>query len=614
MEKEPLAALVDSIILSHLEDKQQFSDLLQDENRKSELLAIFREFSNTAVQPFYADLSWQKKLNSSFSTVINKAKAGARGKTNVILTAIQAIHMGALAGDAISAVLSLSSKFFSNLHEELNTFKKEKEFSEKVKVNELSASDTEMLKELKQDLADTISALLAKALVEVFHQKFSSHFVSRVQGQVNGIIGRYVRTGLKSDRTEEKLRAGQNNRYIAYMPGDPNSKHKLAGEAGKHSQSHAEKIRNSTTAGTILDIRVLSETTGTKVVILTEDSQGKLTKMQELNPGTKPASQTVTLIYRPKSAQYPDGHYDVRINNQTVSVAGEGKSCLFHALARGMKPEASEEEIALEAGRLRSVEADTLLRHPGQWEPFVKRKVWTEAIRGGDWYMAEGAGPKKIIKENKKVLQKEVGKIERYADWIKYRGKNPGIGKFINADHQPPVSSILEARKLNQNGKLAAAMLEVATNSSPLDTNLIPKVHKYHGRELPTVYVPQEVHRELPSTKSKAFRSSLATAISKDDVVGTFKLTILGAMVRFKLDSTKSFKDFQNSQKSKTRLNVFEKSFQQHCTKMVEQWSDSLKGKGVMTTTDVNTINAWITNQGYKDQNDPYRNQVSNIL
>ncbi|CAL8238093.1 unnamed protein product, partial [Merluccius merluccius] len=216
----------------------------------------------------------------------------------------------ALAGDAISAVLSLSSKFFSNLHEQLNIFKKEKSYSEKVKINELSASDTEMLKEFKQDLADTISALLADALVEVLHQKFSSHFVSRVQGQVNGVIGRYVRTGLKSDRTEEKLRAGQNNRYIAYMPVDPNSKHKLAGEAGKHSQSHAEKIKNPMTVGTILDIKVLSETIGTKVVILTQDSHGRLAKMQELSPDTKPASQTVTLIYRPKSAQYPDGHYD----------------------------------------------------------------------------------------------------------------------------------------------------------------------------------------------------------------------------------------------------------------------------------------------------------------
>ena len=102
----------------------------------------------------------------------------------------------------------------------------------------------------------------------------------------------------------------------------------------------------------------------------------------------------------------------MHINNKTVSVVSKGKSCLFHALARGMKPEASEEQIALEADRLRSLEADTLLKEPGQWEPFVKRKEWTEAIRGGHWYMAEGAlkTAENNVKESKRGLKGEIGK------------------------------------------------------------------------------------------------------------------------------------------------------------------------------------------------------------
>ncbi|KAJ8362242.1 hypothetical protein AAFF_G00388410 [Aldrovandia affinis] len=397
----------DSIILSHLEDKQQFYDLMQDKIRKSELQDIFKELGHTALQPFYADLSWQNKLNSSISSVMGKAKAEAKGKAQGILTLIKAAHMTALAAEATYAVGTLSSKFFSNFHKELNKFEKGSGLSEKVKADELSASDTEMLKEFKQDIISTISASLADAVVEVFHQKFSSHIVSHVQGKVNGFIGQHVRTGLKSQRTEEKIRAGQNNRYISYMPVDFNSK--LSEEA--RSLSHAEKIRNSETAGTILDIRVLSETTGTKVVILEQDSHGKLTKMQELNPSTKAASQTVSLIYRPKSAQYPDGHFDVLINNQTVNIVNKGRSCLFHALARGMRPGASEEEITSAADHLRNEEADALLRHPGQWEPFIKRKEWTEAIRGGDWFMTEGAAPaKKKQKEIEKFLRRRLGK------------------------------------------------------------------------------------------------------------------------------------------------------------------------------------------------------------
>ncbi|KAI4873585.1 hypothetical protein NFI96_025328 [Prochilodus magdalenae] len=613
MFERSLAPTVDSIILSQLEDDQHLSDLLQDEDRKRKLVFIFKELGKTALQPFYADLSWQNRLNSSISTVINSAKSETEDKTHGFLTVIKTIHMSALAGDAISTMSSPFNTFFSNLKKELNKFQTEKGFSEPVKLNELSTEQTQMLKEFKQRLADTISTLLADALVDVFHQKFSSHVVSYVQGKVNDTIGRYVKTGLNSDRTEEKLRAGQNNRFISYMPVDLTSEHRLARESSKHSRSHAEKIRNSTTAGTILDIRVLSETTGTKVVILTQDRHGKLTKMQEVNPGTKPAGQTVTLVYRPKSDQYPDGHYDVQINNQTLRITSEDKSCLFHAFARGLKPASGEEEITLEANRLRSVEADILLKHSDQWEPFIKRKEQTEAIRGGDWFMAEGAArpAMKKMKETKNVLEKEVGKVKVYKDWKKYKSQNHGIGQFINADHQPPVSSILEARRLNQNSKLAEAMLKVATHS-PLDANLIPNVRNKHSLERPAVYVPAEIHRKFLSTLSPSFRTSLATAMSEDDVVGTFKLTVLGAMSRSMLK--RGYKNVQKNPRSKTRRNIFESHFQQHSLKMIQKWSDLLQGKGIMDYNHVTTLTTWITNQGYKDQNDPHRKQVSNLL
>ena len=470
MEKDPLAGLVDSILLSHLEDKKQISDLLQDKNRKSKLLGIFKQISKTALHPFYADLKWQKKLNSSITKVIDNAASAAKGKTlSTVLKVIQGIHLASLAAEATSAVLSLSSQFFSNLHKELNTFKEENKLTETVKQNDLSASEMKILKDFKQDLANETSALLADALVEVFHQKFSSHIVSKSVGKVNKVIGGYVRTGLKSKETEDKLRAGQNNRYISHMSLDMNSKRKQDRESGKRSESHAEKIKDSSTATTILDIRVLSETTGTKVVILTQDSHGVLTKMQELSPSTKSASQTVTLIYTPKSSQHPDGHYDVSINNKTVKVTSKEKSSLFHALAQGMKPKATKEEIALEAGRLRSLEADALVKHSDRWEPFIKYKERTEEIRGGDWYMAKEAGLKKTVKENKKVIKD--GKVKKYNDWVKHVNSKPSTGQFIKAAHQPPVSSISQAGELNLG--------------------------------LPTIYVPTEIQHEFPSTTTK---------------------------------------------------------------------------------------------------------------
>ena len=213
------------------------------------------------------------------------------------------------------------------------------------------------------------------------------------------------------------------------------------------------------------------------------------------------------------------------------------------------------------------------------------------------------------MKEIREVLQNKVGKITIYKEWKACANQNQGIGQFINADHQPPVSSILAARKSNQNSKLPQAMHEVATNASPLNTNLISDMGKYHGLNLPIVYVPAKVHCEFPSTKSPNLLNSLATAISRGDVVGTFKLTILGAMPRFMLCST-----FQNNQQSKTRLQSFKNSFQQHSKMMVQEWFKPLQAKGVMETDNLTTLIAWINTKGYNNQNDPYRNQFSTRL
>ena len=115
LKKDPLAALIDSIIFLHLEDKQQLADLLQNPIERTKLRDIFRDLSSTSLQPFYRDLSWQNKLNWTILQVIDGVKSETKGDAHTILTAIQAIYMRTLVTDAISTVLSLSSDFFSNL-------------------------------------------------------------------------------------------------------------------------------------------------------------------------------------------------------------------------------------------------------------------------------------------------------------------------------------------------------------------------------------------------------------------------------------------------------------------------------------------------------------------
>lgn len=218
--------------------------------------------------------------------------------------------------------------------------------------------------------------------------------------------------------------------------------------------------------------------------------------------------------------------------------------------------------------------------------------------------------------ENRNVLSARVGILDIYRKTRNlFRSKlYKGTGRFINADHQPPVSCILNAYKLNPNSRLAKAFLEVGTNSSQLDPNQILAVKKNHGLELLTVCVPKEVHNEFPSTKSQAFRDLLAEAISKDNVVDTFKLMISGSMPRFRLNSTKNFNNFQSNPMSKIRLDVFEKSFKAHSQKIVNTWFRQLEVKGVMNHQDHKIITDWINKQGCKQQNDLLTQRVAGLI
>ncbi|XP_061103018.1 uncharacterized protein LOC133131644 isoform X2 [Conger conger] len=437
MGKEPLCSLTDSIILSHIESKQGFNELMQDDIMKKKLLAIFTELSTTALEPYSADLSWQNKLNSSISNVIDTVRKEAGGITEKILIGIQLVHMGALGGEALAAVLTLS--------------------------------------------------------------------------------------------------------------------------AGK---------------------------------------DGKLAKMQEMNPKTKDASQTVTLVYRPKSDQHPDGHYDVLINNKTVSVE---KADLYHAVARGMKPDSSDDDITSAATDLRTKEAEALEKNPSLWEPFLLRDEWIKEVITASSFTAEGAAESQdSVKQNKKhfqnIMKEESEKVKEQSN----AKDKDGTQKISNGHNQPSKKSILTAGHFNKDSKLSKLMFEVATGSSD------------HAKcQLPVVYAPHERHHKFPTAESPELKTLLAQTISKDDVEGTFKLTILGAMPTFMLER----KHFLNEDMSLTRLDSFKSTFPKHATEMVNTWFKLLEGKTDLMTPDTKqTLEDWISSKGYLDPNDPARKQIMTHL
>ncbi|XP_061103020.1 uncharacterized protein LOC133131644 isoform X3 [Conger conger] len=429
--------------------------------------------------------------------------------------------------------------------------------------------------------------------MKVFHQKFSTHIVSFAKSEANGVIGKYVNLGLMTVQTENMLKAGQNRTYIAHMPINAQ-----AGGSGKQSKSHAEKVKDSENTGSEVDIRVLSEVTGTKVVILTAGKDGKLAKMQEMNPKTKDASQTVTLVYRPKSDQHPDGHYDVLINNKTVSVE---KADLYHAVARGMKPDSSDDDITSAATDLRTKEAEALEKNPSLWEPFLLRDEWIKEVITASSFTAEGAAESQdSVKQNKKhfqnIMKEESEKVKEQSN----AKDKDGTQKISNGHNQPSKKSILTAGHFNKDSKLSKLMFEVATGSSD------------HAKcQLPVVYAPHERHHKFPTAESPELKTLLAQTISKDDVEGTFKLTILGAMPTFMLER----KHFLNEDMSLTRLDSFKSTFPKHATEMVNTWFKLLEGKTDLMTPDTKqTLEDWISSKGYLDPNDPARKQIMTHL
>ncbi|RXM93095.1 Reticulocyte-binding protein 2-like a [Acipenser ruthenus] len=586
MKTNPLRSHVDTLILSHAEDRKQISDLLKNKEHSKKLKGVFKTIAETVLHENCIGLDWQKQLSSSIFKVIERAKQDVKGIRKSILTAIQLGHMSVLCADAVAAMVNLYKEFNRKYCEELNKYYEDNKIgSNKI---ELSSEDEQALQVFREEVADVIAKELADVAVHIFHQKFSGHLVSIAQTQINKRVSQFTGRTVNTERTKEKLKAGQNSLYIANININAKTKKSLTEHEQQRVPSYAQKIEDPQSKGSLLDLRVLAEATGTKIVIFTEDKQDKLRKMQVLEPTTTTTSGTVELIYRPKGDQYLDGHYDVYINGRVVKVENADRSCMFHAVARGLKPGASEEQISSEAGKLRKLEAKALLDSPQHWASLIERKEWSDKIRGGDWFMAEGASP-----VTRGTINKARGKTGQYKTLLK---ANHGLGQYLNADHQPPVNSILQAYSKNQNSTLAEAMLKVATNNKPLDSKNIDKVKRDHGRYLPAVSVRKEAHMNFPTTTSQKYRDKIADYIAQNDAVSTLKMTFIGSTDKNILTGKAKMSNEDKAKQKESHLG------------MLEQW------KSVISKQEHDELKTWINNEKYFDQNDRHYKEAQSLL
>ncbi|KAJ8247912.1 hypothetical protein GJAV_G00252000 [Gymnothorax javanicus] len=583
MEKDPLLSLTNFIILSHVQTRQEFNDLMQDKIMTDELQAIFTGLSTTALEPYSADLGWQNQLSASIINVIEGVKEDAKGKTKAILIAVQTVHMGTLAADAVASVVTLSEKYFKGLADGLEEFKKKKNLQLSVNASDLSDSENKLLTDFRKKVESTISSLLGKALVDVFHQKFSSHLVSVAQSKVNDAIGNYISSGLKTEATEKLMETAQENTQ---------SKYNESVNPGKQSQDHANKVQNSENKGSPVDMQILSEATGTRILVITERRPGRYKTIQQMNPKNQDASQTVVLIYRPKSEKHPDGHYDVLVKGKPQSVK-DGD--VYSAMAYGMNPKAKDKELDDAVDDLRAKEAEALEGDPSFWDIFLSRDEWIKEAVVGSWGIQQGASAAHTtMKEKIKNIMKEQSSNSVYdGDWLSNEKNIQIVGVIVNGDPQPPKNIFLMAENFLSDSKLIRAMSEVAS-------------HLSKEAKLPVVYAPYERYNKFPTAQSPKLKKSLALAMSRDDVEGTFKLAILSAMPTFMLG-----KYLDNEGLSLTRLETFEARFPIHAVKMVAIWFKLLEKKTDIIKSDtLQKLENWINTKRYLDPNDPHTKEV----
>lgn len=119
-----------------------------------------------------------------------------------------------------------------------------------------------------------------------------------------------------------------------------------------------EKIKQGNTPGSVLDLKTLSEATGTQVIVLQENKQGELQKMHVLEPTFTSAINTIYLVYRPASKDNPEGHYNVCIDNTIYKVRSEGNNCMYHAFAQTLEPDAHDSQLSQKAIHFIELEAN----------------------------------------------------------------------------------------------------------------------------------------------------------------------------------------------------------------------------------------------------------------
>ena len=260
---------------------------------------------------------------------------------------------------------------------------------------------------LRKDLAELAADKFGEAVVAVLKENLTWMLSRALSKTVNRKVSEHLNKGLDIKRTKDEIKSLNKANYIAYMPPqrvrhvDENAWKKME----KNCTEHAVKIRNPDTPATLTELKVCVETLKCKVAI--EDRNGKRIRSLESHSHSSHEERTkITLIHTPPDKHPPTGHYDVKIGDKIVPVESHGNSCMFEALAVGLKREG---HLTHDAQSLRNLVSDEISKHPGKWHDHFERKEQLERMKNGKLHLLEGGAA--IRGKQKAGQSKKPGKV-----------------------------------------------------------------------------------------------------------------------------------------------------------------------------------------------------------
>ncbi|XP_058859141.1 uncharacterized protein LOC117434967 [Acipenser ruthenus] len=595
VQTKQLRPIIDRLVMSQLTDPKEVKLLLDPGKPLCDSVKnVFSEFVHEILNEDYRSLERQNQLFSAITDVIEKAKTEVQGRKKTILNIIEIGYLSTLNGLAINNVNNLLNDFASKLSANINTLMDEKKT---LSTCDLSEDDEPILAQFRETLADSISKELGTLLVQTFHQKFAGHLVKEAQSKINQYASSFISNKLNTNRTVEKLKGSSAALYITHMA-PTIAFNKIHPADQDYFDKYIRKIQESNTTGSVLDLKMLSETTGTKVMVSEKDKKGKLQTKHVLEPSSSRVHNTIHLVYRTASKDDPEGHYDVCINSKIYPVRSEGKSCMYHAFAQALHPEAQDSKLPLKAKDLRGL-------------GIPKIEQLQKLIKKGDTV---------------EYVTQQIGRVDSYKN---NRKKVQGFGCLLNADHQPPINSILNACQTQLEKTLAKSLLQLALGNKYQANLTAEEIQNLKKKcsfcDLPSVVVPYDMHKEFLTTGRSfvavTFRRLITEAIQSGNAVKMLKLTFIGGQpittLKIKADKHNTeilkidayFGIGQHERKVllKNQLKVINKT-------LLDKWKDIInKTDYPLTTAHLEELKLYINDEAYLNDGKRFLHEIHNV-